>query len=333
MATLYVDPAAAGANNGSSWTDAWTSVQSAIDYVSLAAGDVVYMRGTQTPSAQIDFDGAKGNYANGRIRFVGCNSGGTVDGTRFHLNFGNNAIHGCVFNDMDSVSLENVEISSSYASGTYHGLRFVTSGSSNCAFVNVYIHDWSGMGQEGILGYYATWDRCRAANCGSYGFQAAAYSNQFWGCVADGNGNTGFYAYYGAASFRSCLSYGNTGGYGFYLGVSSALFGCVAHNNSSGGVYFNGVSDLRRCRITANGGYGINVLGSSSARPSICGCYFHGNTSGVASGNYQEINPDGAGSWNELAGSDTDYGYVDSASGDFNIAAGATLRSKALVLQ
>ena len=44
MTTRYVDPTASGSNNGTSWTHAWTTMQSAYD--TAVAGDQVYCRGT-----------------------------------------------------------------------------------------------------------------------------------------------------------------------------------------------------------------------------------------------------------------------------------------------
>ena len=41
MTDFYVDSAATGANNGTSWTDAWTSITSAPG--GIAAGDRVFV--------------------------------------------------------------------------------------------------------------------------------------------------------------------------------------------------------------------------------------------------------------------------------------------------
>lgn len=83
MTTYYVDPLAAGSNDGTSWTNAWTSIQSAFD--TAVVGDIVYCRGTQTVAARIDVDTNSGTNAGGFIKFVGCNASGTVDGTRFTI--------------------------------------------------------------------------------------------------------------------------------------------------------------------------------------------------------------------------------------------------------
>ena len=40
MADIYVKPAAGGANDGTSWTDAYTDIQSAFD--TMASGDDIW---------------------------------------------------------------------------------------------------------------------------------------------------------------------------------------------------------------------------------------------------------------------------------------------------
>ena len=88
MALRYVDPAAVGANNGTSWADAWTDFQDAVD--NWAAGDTIYCRGTQILAAQIDVDGADG-IATNPIKIIGMNASGVDDGTYFTLD-GNAAV-------------------------------------------------------------------------------------------------------------------------------------------------------------------------------------------------------------------------------------------------
>ena len=73
MATYYCDPDAGGANDGTLWTDAWTTVQSGFD--TATAGDIVYCRGTETLAAAIDVDTNAGT-ATSFIYFIGCNRTG-----------------------------------------------------------------------------------------------------------------------------------------------------------------------------------------------------------------------------------------------------------------
>src|SRR5688572_2241777 len=49
---FYVDDSATGANNGTSWTDAWISLQSALNSISVGADDTVRVaQGTYKPHA------------------------------------------------------------------------------------------------------------------------------------------------------------------------------------------------------------------------------------------------------------------------------------------
>ncbi len=129
MATYYVDPAATGANDGSSWTDAWTSLQSALD--TAGAGDTVYCRGTQTLSANIDEninDGATGN----RRYIIGVNGIGVEDGTRFTVDGNSTAAYPLhwqgkgAFTEWRNVRFTNGATNSGYATGgDTDGLRFI----------------------------------------------------------------------------------------------------------------------------------------------------------------------------------------------------------------
>jgi len=69
--TWYVDNTASGANNGTSWANAWTSLSSASG--SVAAGDTVYISGGPSGQSQTYSIGAgwspKGGSASGRITY------------------------------------------------------------------------------------------------------------------------------------------------------------------------------------------------------------------------------------------------------------------------
>lgn len=232
MATYYVDPAAGGANDGSSWTDAWTDIQSAFDNVT--SGNTVYCRGTQTLTANIDID--TNNGANtGLIRYVGANGSGTVDGTYFTLDC-NGAYS--VNMSLSSHIFENFRVTNSDAVGW------------DCA---------SGKSNQSIF------VNCSFDTCGSHGYGNASVTHSsvslFLGCCFYNNTADGF-RYPGALTrFVACSFFGN-GGWGLYAQTSSdyAVFlGCIFHDNTSGGIY----------RVDAHTTYLHNVFDGTDAASGV----------------------------------------------------------------
>jgi len=330
MTTRYVDPAAAGADDGTSWTDAWTTLQSAAD--TAVAGDVVYCRGTETLSAAIDFDTNSGSAASGFIKFIGCNAGGSVDGTRFVLD-GNSAATNCILLAAQKyIWWENLELKNA----TGAGWDATNANWGCCAFVNCYSHDNSGRGfdayfcNDGVV-----FIRCRAIDNGSDGF---------------------FDTYYSTTRFALCYSAGNSGaGFAVEGGVAGQLFvGCVCHNNTDKGIDAEGginaihcvldengadgiIQDTNDylglvlgCRITGNGDaageYGLDV---SAGRVLYGWNFLVNNNSGAANGYVDAIPDDADADTNETSGTE---GYTDGANDDFNLTDSATLRSTAIEL-
>jgi len=78
MADWYVDPSASGANNGTSQTDAWVSIVSALASTSTVAGDIIWCKGSQTLTAHLTQVAA----ISGLI-FRATNASWVSDGTRF----------------------------------------------------------------------------------------------------------------------------------------------------------------------------------------------------------------------------------------------------------
>lgn len=326
MSTYYVDPAATGSDNGTSWANAWTTLQKAVDGTGgtqPVAGDVVLCRGSETISAQIDFDGNSGDTTSGVIRYVGVNSSGTNDGTRYVIDANSAGIVGVNMNS-NRISIENIEIKNATIGvnyGTY-------TGKSNGHFVNIYVHDCTGSGfQAGSnTGYQNRYVKCFSES-NSYGFNMGG---TFIGCIAKNCTNYGFvndfynqfYAQYFQCAAISC-------GTGFRAKRDDLkYFGCIAHGNTSYGfesTYSNGNAIYSGCRATSNG-TGFSLKGIEL----LAGCYMPDTGQDLAnttklSGIYSDTIVAGA-STNNFAGTDTDGGYVDSSTGDFNLAETASLR-------
>lgn len=219
MATHYVDPAATGNDDGTSWTDAWDTLQEAAD--AAAAGDTVYCRGTETLAAPVDFDTNSGSLAAGYIKFIGCNAGGTVDGTYFVLD-GNSAAANCI--------------------------RGVTTAQIYLWFENIEFKNATADGIAGIAGD----DHWMFINCsfntnGNSGFE---YSNFdylcLFGCIAHNNtdhGITNSLVNALVTKMAFCVARDN-GDIGLRIRATSTTFGCVTHDNGSdagdAGIYIAG---------------------------------------------------------------------------------------------
>ena len=306
MANYYVDPAATGAADGSSWTDAWTSLQTAAD--TATAGDTVYCRGTQTLAAAIDFDTNSGS-SGSMIKFVGCNAAGSVDGTQFILD-GNSTAANCINGDVDFVWLENIKLTNA----TSHGVTYSTY-TTSWVWNNVWVHSNGGYGLYGNNYWrYARMFRCRFSSNSSGGvyrvrgihFTACSFSGNtsyginnstemfFVGCVFDDSD----VAIYGGGNYH-------------------VLVNCVFDGNTTGFRDANAYSTINGCRFTNNTTGIDQALGFELP---IC-CYFGGNTTdiGGVSGEYDVPAFDGDTTHVIFGGTDTDDGYVDSASGDFNL--------------
>jgi len=339
MTVYYVDPDATGDNDGGgdgtdrtdptdsdNWTNAWSSIQTALDTVS-GAGDIVYCRGTQTPSVQIDVDTNSGT-ADQLIRFIGCASNGAVDGTRFHLSFGANTCHGLYFDDVENLIFENFEISSS-ATGSYSGITKASSISSDICLINCYVHGWPDQGLDGVS-YLRKWVLIRSRFSDNGGDGAYIFSGYCIACTFDNNDSDGIRVQTEPGLLYGCALYENGADGGKLFG--NAAINCVFDSNNNDAMYFTGgsMSLVMGCRIT-NNGQGLderdNVL--------VLGCYFDNNSSGNFTGNnyYTDVNPDGGGSLNDFTGGDTDQGYVAPDDDDYNLASDATSRNVALELQ
>ena len=79
MATIFCDPSATGSDDGSSWEDAYESLQDAID--NAASGDEVWVKGrTITLTARIDFDNSNANAIYGGFDTALTGTNGSVAG-------------------------------------------------------------------------------------------------------------------------------------------------------------------------------------------------------------------------------------------------------------
>lgn len=334
----YVDPAATGSNNGSSWTHAWTSLQSAAD--TAAAGETVYCRGTELLAAAIDIDTNAGTYDGGYIKFIGCNASGDNDGTYFALDGQDNNINGLAFTAKDYIWIENFKIQNCGTSGGTGGVGIVgTTASQYGVFLNVW---------------------CYSNRYGVYSNGYIKFASLV-GCRFDASDVTGVYRP-NECSFVGCFISGNAGG-GIGQAAKNYYCGCVFHNNTGAGLdAYNGAMCVN-CVFDANTTYGASVtytvpphmfigcrftnqigagdlglyVSSNTRTAHLLGCYFGNNATDATASRYELMNLRNA-ALNTLGGSDENEagggygGYKDASTDDFNLRDTATLRAVAVTL-
>lgn len=323
MTTYYVDPDAAGANDGSSWADAWTTLQTAAD--TAVAGDTVYCRGAETLAAGVDFDTNDGLGTGSPIKIIGCNAAGAVDGTRYVLDGANVASY-CLNVNVDFVHFENFHLKRSTARGQTGG-----SGGASCVFNNVLSE------LNGSHGFWARYPvrsiyiRCIAQNNTDEGFEECQERARYLFCKSIGNGNNGFdeYSYYQV--YVGCLAADNgENGFGYkYGGTGGAmLVNCVGDGNTGAGARYYNYTTFIGCRFTNNGA-GIREYSSGSYTLLYGWTYLAANTTDIDATYLLPIAYDDVADTNETG---VDDGYVDQPNGDYNLAEDATLRSVAIEL-
>lgn len=342
MTDWYVDPAAAGLNNGSSWTDAFTMLQAAIDTTSGAvAGDTIYCRGTLTISGtpMNTTSVVSGAYL-APLRIVGCNAAGTPRAGQFVIqgDSANKPANLLLFSEaFYKVIWENITWDG--ANVTSHAVQ-----TPNVTGRDWTIHHWKkckfiNSGGSGLYlsrGGQWVFIQCVLANNTGSGALINMYANshKWLFCKFQGNGSSGLYpsSTYVGYIFYGCLSSGNadegfydSGGTGVVLG--GAYINCVVDDNGRWGIKEDGTNGLYNtiilgCRITnhASVGYG-GLFAAANLAPYCIEDYnvFYGNT--VDRSNYP------AGDNSETADNTTEQGYVDQANGDYNLTPDAIRRS------
>jgi parallel beta-helix repeat protein len=291
-ATVYVKHDATGANNGSSWADAYTTLQPAI--TAATSGDEVWVAtGTYKPTS----------YPNG---------GSTSRYMHFSLKNGV-AVYGGFAGTETLLSERNISANPVILSGD---IGFTGTASDNC--YHVFYHP-SGLsldataildGVNVTAGYADKYD-ASPYNAGG-GICNFFSSPTITNCTFREN-----HAYTGGGIFNSssspaitnCTFSNNTGykgGAGIYNSASSPVVVCSTFNgntaDSGGGIYNSSSSSptLTNCTFSKNAATyetGGGIYNSSSSSPTLINCTFSGNTAAdIAVGAGDGIYNDGASS-------------------------------------
>lgn len=324
MTTYYVDPAAGGANDGTSWTDAWTTFQSALD--TAAAGDTVYLRGTETLAAKLDADTNSGTTAAGYIKYIGCNGAGSVDGTRFVLDGNSAAVYCLDINAEDYLWFQNIEFKNATGSGLYAHNTAVSIKFDNCSFNN--------NGARGALfeSSHAIFMRCLAYSNSDVGIEVSGDYHTVAMCAIYGNGDNGveFPSLTTQSIIYGNVFHDNSGSYQVVGGTGNDIMNNVIDGtgHSSTGLYVYGNCLINGNRII-NNNVGINF---DNAYNNYGWNYFHNNTTDTTNdGSAYPVQYDSDTDTNE-ADVDADDGMNDIATHDFRIKNSRTLRRTAIDL-
>ncbi len=318
-ATHYVDPAGNNAD-GLSWATAWTSMQSAV--TNCVAGNVCYMRGTQTLALndEIDFTGTSGTVA-APIMFLGCSAAGTAGAGEFTLDCNSAAANGIALNTTATnyIWLEHVKI----INATNDGFA-VNVTSLYWVLKHVAISGCGGNGFELYQMSNCNFINCVARDNTSRGFYYSYSSNKYAFCMAEGNGGEGFYNYT-IGSYVNCVAIDNTGdGFGL-LSANNLVVNCTSDGSTGGsGIKFvNAGTYMAICnRLTNNNQYGIEYA-SANMRQYDGYNGFRGN--GVA----EYLNPLASAKTENKSESLTADGYTNAAADDYNLTDAAEMRNEA----
>jgi hypothetical protein len=323
--TYYFQQDATGANNGTSLADAWTDLQTAIDTVT--AGNTLKLckridGGVTTIAAKVDFD-TKSGLTTGYLSYIGCNSAGVDDGTKFIVDGANVALYGfhVVATAAGYLHFKNIDIKRC-TSNAFHcsGGTSIDNLFENCSAYNNGGSGWIGFGNR------TAWIRCASHNNSLNGFTPGGNSALIE-CIAYTNGTGGFISTTGAMMvYLYCVAYNNgttTAHNGFSVyGLGCAVMHCIADANA--GIGFScGQYSVRVmfCRATNNGSYGITLAANSYEDYNYSNN--NANTDIYSSTTYV------TGGHSLTDGTD---GYASRLTGDFDLIPTATLRRTLVAL-
>ena len=167
----------------------------------------------------------------------------------------------------------------------------------------------------------ATVVRFRAESNTSYGLKEGqyGYDAMYAFCKASGNGGIGIGGTSSRLTFVGCLSFDN---YNNFECDDGTFINCTIDAGSEDGVLQLSATRLRMvgCRVTSNGTddveYGVNLAATGWLIPMYS--YFGGNLgAGAAANDVEGYKLDLVG--NTWEGTDTDQGYMDTATDDYNL--------------
>jgi len=267
MAIIYVNESASGSNNGTTWTDAYTSLVTALS--SATDGDELWVaQGTYSPG------GAAGDFfdvAVSNLSIYGGFRGDEVnknqrDRTRFESILDGDGVNEAILKNTNTTYPSTLIIDSLYfenCAGDFFLSALVfnysgTDGDDNLEVYNSVFRNNSGFdgGAVTIIGnaFYSYW---KIENC------------EFYNNTASRNGGAIYVGgtYVGGTNIRNCMFHNNSAVRGGAVYISTrlnVLESCAFYNNT----------------VTENGGAVYNTLTTATFRNNS----FYGNTAGINGG-------------------------------------------------
>jgi len=258
-AKQFVDPSATGGNNGTTWEDAFTSLQAAIDQVAYSTVQLWVKSRTITLTARIDFDNSNANAIYGGFDNSLTGTNGSVVGRNVPTNLtildgGNTYACGYVNNQAHTIDgFKFYDGNVATAAGLY---CYITSGTikiANCVFDSC--SGTTGGAVYGTGGGNVDFDDCSftnnsaSTNGGGVYFSGTSFTMD--NCTFTGNSSSS-----GTSSVRVTSS-----------GADCIMTDCVVYSNTSsaynGGAIGAGSSSTLTCvRVKAYSNTGSTIGGA-----------------------------------------------------------------------
>jgi len=289
---IYVDDDATGLNSGSSWDDALTDLQDALDVVAISGKDIWVAAGMYHPSVMI---------------------GGSIPPYRTFQMINGVAIYGGFDGSETALDQRDVGNNETILSGAMPGY--------NC--LRVFYHpDGTNLDASAVLdGFTVTAAECgmsneysspTVTNCtftvnwsegnggGMYNYSSSpTVSNcTFSGNSAWDNGGGMYNEWISNPTVSNCTFAGNDGG-GMANKISSpTVIHCTFIGNDNGGMYNSEYSSptVTNCTFTGNSAGSVDgggMYNSNFSSPTVTGCIFSGNSAYDGGGmfNYEDSSP------------------------------------------
>ncbi len=322
--------------SGGGYDEILVQLDADYDQTDINAADGLW-NNTQSDAVNIDsfnnvpiyFDTNPGTNTN-HVRVTGVNGAWTEDGTRAIFDGEGNqtpAVHIWQFdNTTDAWWFTDIEIDEA----TSDGIDASTAISAANILVNIYIHNCTAQGLDGSAFSNSILVLCRFESNGSHGGHVDNNCALML-CQALNNTDVGFFSEV-QVTFIGCVSHGNGTGF-FALGERSFFSHCVADGNATRGFYFETVQGVvMACRTTNHSGagdFGIETSAAGDWTVSLYN-YFEDNNTNRDVG-IRQIRVNGAVADDE-DNADTNEGYTNIVTHDFNLRTDATHQNTAVEL-